>query len=209
MITAYAVKDIKDKLREIGNAKTKNWGIDDAIAESQDTIAAQNGLFVVLYRVETKPAAGGAVILESNKNRDGIGSNILAVSTRIPCGEEADGDYNVGNVPGIFLGSPIGDSEDHVIKFPSVPFTETLSLVTNYNNSEANDFVKANRFAIVKGVTEITPRTILDSDAHEKKKLVLDTAAAFKVLFEGEIGNEQTIEQDNSFALTNISVTFS
>lgn len=208
MITAYAVKDIKDKLREIGNAPTKNWGVDDTKAESQDTIAAQDGLFVVLYRVETNPK-GGSVISESNKNRDKIGSNILAVSTRIPCGETTDEDYNVGNVPGIFLGSPIGESEDHVIKFPSVPFTETLSLVTNYNNSESNDFVKANRFAIVKGVTETTPRTILDSDAKEKKKLVLNTAVAFRVLFEGEIGNEQTIEQDNSFALTNISVTFS
>ena len=206
MITAYTVKDIKDKLREIGNAPTKNWGIDDTEAK-KDTITAQNGLFVVLYRVETNPE-GGAVIAESNKNRDGIGGNILAVSTRLPCGELTDEDYNVGNVPGIFLGSPIGETEDHVIKFPSVPFTETLSLVTNYNNREQNDFVKANRFAIVKGTTETIPRTILDSSASEQKKLVLNTAADFKVLFEGEIGNEQTIEQDNSFALTNISVTF-
>ena len=36
MITAYAVKDIKDKLREIGNAPTKNWGIDDAKAETNN-----------------------------------------------------------------------------------------------------------------------------------------------------------------------------
>lgn len=205
MITAYAVKDIKEKLQELANNNATGWGLDDGKTNEVGAPIAQAlpGLFVVLYRVVSNPKEGSMEINDSLLNRTGFKSNILAVSTRIPGGNSAD-----SNNGGICLGSLIDNGEDHIIKFPSVPFTETKSLITDSNDG-GDGYIKANKFAIVKGFTVTVPQKILNDQAQEKYKFVLDTNTDVQVLFEGDIGNEQTIEPDNSFALTNISITFS
>ena len=54
-----------------------------------------------------------------------------------------------------------------------------------------------------------TPEKIIDGDGDEVDRYILDPNDDFRVLFEGSIQNPQTIEPENSFALTNISISFS
>lgn len=185
MITTHAVEYIADKLKTKTNnvaAGSSDWGFD-----TDNSTGGQQGLFIILYN-DRKYKEG----MPSNDNRDGI--KPLAVSTRIPFGCI----NQVSNVNGATL----------EIRIDNVPYTNTKSVVTEGDRVDGV-YVQANKFALVDGKTVTTPQKIIDGSGTEVDRYILDPTDNFKVLFEGSIQNPQTIEPDNSFALTNISISFS
>lgn len=193
MITTHAVKYIEEILKQKTIDTTKaesidslpiNWGFDQYAEGAPNNPSARKGLFIVLYRVD------GATI----DDRDGV--HLLAVSTRIP-GTKINQVVN-------------GTTKTKTIAIDNVPYTETISVVNSSDQNGAGEYPKANRFALVEGksVTDPTEHKIIDQDGTPQPKYILDTGATYNVLFEGAIQNEQTIEPDNSFALTNIAIKF-
>lgn len=186
MITTHAVEYIADKLKAKANnaaAGSSDWGFD-----TDNSTGGQQGLFIILYNDGWYK--DGSV---SNDDRDGI--RPLAVSTRIP-----NGCINqVTNTNGKTL----------EIKIDNVPYTNTKSVVTEEDKIDGGAYRQANKFALVDGKTVTTPEPIIDGSGTEIDRYILDPTDNFKVLFEGSIQNPQTIEPDNSFALTNIFISFS
>lgn len=191
MITSFEVEDIKNKLQEIANNGVSdpenyasNWGFDVANSEETNLAYVKSGLFVILYRKNTQVSG----LAEASLGTGTADTNpaILAVSTRVPPAKIT--------------------TTEKSIYIQNVPYTETISLVTDSTKVDGK-YVKADAFAIVKGKTVSTPRKIIDQNGQEANKIILDTSDV-KVLFEGDISNEQTIEPNNSFALTNIVITF-
>ena len=186
MITTHAVEDIADKLKaETGNTEvgSSDWGFDTALG-----VGGEEGLFIILYNntyyKEGKP---------QNDDRDGI--KALAVSTRIP-----QGCINqVLNSEG---------KKTLEIKIDNVPYTNTKSVVTS-DDAVNGVYRQATKFALVAGTTVTDPVKIIDGNGDEIDRYILNYSSDFDVLFEGSIQNPQTIEPDNSFALTNISISFS
>lgn len=192
MITTHAVKYIEEILKQkaidaryesVDNLPDR-WGFDEYAQGASNNPSARKGLFIVLYRVE------GTV----HPDRDEI--PLLAVSTRIP-GTKI---YQVVN----------SGTSTKTITIDNVPYTETISVVNSSNQNGAGEYPKANRFALVEGVSvsDPTEHKIIDQGGIPQPKYILDTGATYNVLFEGAIQNEQTIEPDNSFALTNIAIKF-
>lgn len=187
MITTHAVEYIANKLKAQTNNEasgSSEWGFD---TDSNEGI--KQGLFIILYN-DKKYKEGAS----ENTDRDGI--KPLAVSTRIPFG-------CINQVKGT------GNKNTLEIKIDNVPYTNTKSVVIAGDADANGDYPKANRFALVDGKTVSTPEGIIDGDGTEVDRYILDKNDDFKVLFEGNIQNPQTIEPDNSFALTNISISFS
>ena len=192
MITTHAVKYIEEKLKEKTNMPgTDSWGVqmDDGTDAS---LAGTPGLFVVLYNTQTFKNG-----VEPNSDKDGI--KLLAVSTRIPAGAITQ--------------VMEGDKATKKIKIDNVPYTETVSIVTTADKDPNNGYTTANAFAIVEGQTVAANKVveIINAQGNPDPKYILDTSASspVNVLFQGSIQNEQTIEPENSFALTNITITFS
>lgn len=187
MITTHAVEYIASKLKEKTNnnaSGSSEWGFD-----TDSALGGQQGLFIILYN-DKKYKDG----ISENDDRDGI--KPLAVSTRIPSGCI----NQVRNTDG---------KNTLEIKIDNVPYTNTKSVVIAGDADTNGDYPKANRFALVDGKTVSTPEGIIDGNGTEVNRYILDKGDDFKVLFEGNIQNPQTIEPDNSFALTNISISFS
>lgn len=200
MITSHEVENIKNQLQLFANNSVsgnypEEWGFDDK--SETPPLSGTEGLFVVLYNKDNSSFINrNDKTFETNVLANtGTGERrvILARSTRIPAG--------------------LITWSDKTITISNVPYTETISTVTNaevwQDTENQNVYAKANAFAIVMGSIVETPVEILNEQGEPKDKYVLDVSNDPKVLFEGDIGNGQTIEPNNSFALTNIRITFS
>ena len=134
------------------------------------------------------PAEGILVVLTKSKNLESFTSynEILASSTVL--GKD---DVDIFTVEG------------KTINVINIPYSETISI----NKGTATGF------AIVQvAATNLKEVNIVGSNenADPRKKYVIDNAKlnGCSVLFSGSISNSQTIEENNSFSLSNIKITF-
>ena len=93
--------------------------------------------------------------------------------------------------------------EDKTISVINIPYSETISVEKG----------TAKGFAIVQvAAANLKQENIVGSNenADPRKKYVIDNAKleGCSVLFSGSISNNQTIELNNSFSLSNIKITF-
>ena len=93
--------------------------------------------------------------------------------------------------------------EDKTINIINIPYSETISVEKG----------TAQGFAIVQvTAANLKEASIVGSNenADPRKKYVIDNAKldGCSVLFSGSISNNQTIEENNSFSLSNIKITF-
>ena len=136
------------------------------------------------------PDSGILVVLTDGENVDSLNASpskkVLASSTVL-------GKDNVD----------IFSADGKTINVINIPYSETISV-------EAG---KAKGFAIVQVVAaNLKEVSIVGSNenADPHKKYVIDNAKldGCSVLFSGSINTEQTIEENNSFSLSNIKITF-
>ena len=138
---------------------------------------------------EAAPDSGILVVLTDGENVDSLSdstnSKVLASSTVL--GKDAD----------------IFTVEDKTINVINIPYSESISIEKG----------TAKGFAIVQvTATNLKEASIVGSNenADPRKKYVIDNAnldGCF-VLFSGTISTPQTIEENNSFSLSNIKITF-
>jgi len=130
------------------------------------------------WTADSAGSQDGIFIVLAEAANGGNPGKILAVSTRLP--------------------KDIISSSTTTISIGNIPYTETLSI----------DAGTAKVFRIVSGTTRATTNSIINDQGNEVPKYLLETSTAV-TLFEGALsGNGQTIEQNNSFALTNIQISF-
>ena len=130
------------------------------------------------WSADSSGSQNGIFIVLAEAANGGNPGNILAVSTRLPNG--------------------IISSSTNTISIGNIPYTETLSINAG----------TAKVFRIVSGTTRTTADQIINDQGNEVPKYLLSESTAV-TLFEGALsGNGQTIEQNNSFALTNIQISF-
>ena len=136
------------------------------------------------------PDSGILVVLTEEANVDSlstsIGKKVLASSTVL-------GKDNVD----------IFSTEGKTINVINIPYSETTSVEEG----------TAKGFAIVQvAAANLKEVSIVGSNenADPRKKYVIDNAKldGCSVLFSGSISNNQTIEGNNSFSLSNIKITF-
>ena len=139
------------------------------------------------------PAEGILVVLTKDKNLESFASydEILASSTVL--GKD---DVDIFTVEG------------KAINVINIPYSETISINRGI----------ATGFAIVKvESSNLVQADITGSDVAVtpyKKYIINATSVAaddvinYKILFSGELNTEQTIEENNSFSLSNIKITF-
>ena len=135
------------------------------------------------------PDGGILVVLTDGENVDSLsnssGKKVLASSTVLGKNED------------IFTAS------DKTISVINIPYSESISI-------EAGS---AKGFAIVQvASTNLKQENIVGSNenADPRKKYIIDNAKleGCSVLFSGTISTPQTIEENNSFSLSNIKITF-
>ena len=135
------------------------------------------------------PDGGILVVLTDGANvdslSDSVGKKVLASSTVLGKSED------------------IFTAEDKTINVINIPYSETISI-------EAG---KAKGFAIVQvTAANLKGASIVGSNenADPHKKYVIDNTKldGCSVLFSGSINTDQTIEENNSFSLSNIKITF-
>ena len=139
------------------------------------------------------PAEGILVVLTKNKNSESFTSydEILASSTVL-----GKNDVDIFTVEG------------KTINVINIPYSETISI----NKGTATGF------AIVKvESSNLIQADITGSDVEVtpyKKYIINATSAAaddvinYKILFSGALNTDQPIEENNSFSLSNIKITF-
>lgn len=136
------------------------------------------------------PDSGILVVLTDGKDVDSLsdsaGKKVLASSTVL-------GKDDVD----------IFSTEGKTINVINIPYSETISVENG----------TAQGFAIVQvTATNLKEANIVGSNenADPRKKYVIDNAklGGCPVLFSGSISNSQTIEENNSFSLSNIKITF-
>ena len=136
------------------------------------------------------PDSGILVVLTDGKDVDSLstssGKKVLASSTVL-----GKGDVDIFST---------GDKTINVI---NIPYSESISIEKG----------TAQGFAIVQvASTNLKQENIVGSNenADPRKKYVIDNAnlGGCSVLFSGSISNNQTIEENNSFSLSNIKITF-
>ena len=139
---------------------------------------------------ETVPDSGILVVLTDEANVDSlntsIGKKVLASSTVLG---KNDAD--------------IFSANDKTINVINIPYSETISVEKG----------TAKGFAIVQvAAANLKEVNIVGSNenADPRRKYVIDNAKLndCSVLFSGSISNNQTIEENNSFSLSNIKITF-
>jgi len=197
MITIHEVENIKKQLQKLANGSIElgagqNYPVDWGFDNLAEPTPSATGLFVVLYN------NGDSFVNNIEAKKADVGTSdkrtILAISTRIPAG--------------------LITRNDKTITISNVPYTETISTVTSdtkwQDNENNNVYAKATAFAIVMGNIGNKVEILNEQGIGiQKYVLSLEGEESPKVLFEGNIGNGQTIEPNNSFALTNIRITFS
>ena len=136
------------------------------------------------------PDSGILVVLTDGENVDSLstspGKKVLASSTVL-------GKDNVD----------IFSTESKTINVINIPYSETISVEKG----------TAKGFAIVQvAAANLKEVNIVGSNenADPRKKYVIDNTKLddCSVLFSGSISNNQTIEENNSFSLSNIKITF-
>ena len=135
------------------------------------------------------PDSGILVVLTDGENVDSlsnsIGKKVLASSTVL------------GKNDDIFT------VENKTINVINIPYSETISVEKGTAQGFAIVQVTANNLkeASIVGSNE-------NADPH--KKYIIDNTKlnGCSVLFSGSISNNQTIEENNSFSLSNIKITF-
>ena len=139
---------------------------------------------------ETAPDSGILVVLTDGENVDSLstsnGKKVLASSTVL-------GKNDVD----------IFSTESKTINVINIPYSETISV-------EAGT---AQGFAIVQVAADNLKEVNIvgsNENADPRKKYVIDNAKlnGCSVLFSASISNNQTIEDNNSFSLSNIKITF-
>lgn len=139
---------------------------------------------------ETVPDSGILVVLTDGENVDSLstspGKKVLASSTVL--GKD---DVNIFSTDG------------KTINVINIPYSETISIEKG----------TAKGFAIVQvAAANLKEVNIVGSNenADPRKKYVIDNTKleGCSVLFSGSISNNQTIEENNSFSLSNIKITF-
>ena len=142
---------------------------------------------------ELAPDGGILVVLTNEANLENFTTygNILASSTVL--GTEKD----------IFS---IADS-GKTINVINIPYSETISVV---DNGEATGFaiVQVEQGDLIK--KSITGN---GANADLREKYIIkagsnDTVSNYKILFSGSLSGDQTIQDNNSFSLSNIKITF-
>ena len=135
------------------------------------------------------PDGGILVVLTDGANVDSLsnsaGKKVLASSTVL--GKDID----------------IFTVEDKTINVINIPYSESISVEKG----------NATGFAIVKvTAANLISKDIVGSNenADTRKKYIInkDTLEGCSVLFSGSISGTQTIEENNSFSLSNIKITF-
>ena len=135
------------------------------------------------------PDSGILVVLTDGENVDSLsnspGKKVLASSTVLGKNED------------------IFTAEDKTINVINIPYSETISVEKG----------TAKGFAIVQvAAANLKDVNIVGSNenADPHKKYVIDNTKlnGCYVLFSGSISNNQTIEENNSFSLSNIKITF-
>ena len=139
---------------------------------------------------ETAPENGILVVLTDGKDVDSlsisVGKKVLASSTVLGKG-----------------GVDIFSTDGKTINVINIPYSETISVEKG----------TAQGFAIVQ-VTAANLKQVSivgsNENADPRKKYVIDNnnLSGCSVLFSGSISNNQTIEENNSFSLSNIKITF-
>ena len=136
------------------------------------------------------PDSGILVVLTDGENVDSLstspGKKVLASSTVL-----GKGDVDIFSTDG------------KTINVINIPYSETISVEKG----------TAKGFAIVQvAAANLKEVNIVGSNenADPRKKYVIDNAKlnGCSVLFSGSISNNQTIEENNSFSLSNIKITF-
>lgn len=136
---------------------------------------------------ETAPESGILIVLTDKENIETFDSNkILASSTVL--GKD---DVNIFTVEG------------KTINVISIPYSETISVDTG----------TAKGFAIVQVTSgNLFKKSIVGSgtDVKPYDKYVINPSSLSDcfILFSGSLNGQQTIENDNSFSLSNIKITF-
>ena len=139
---------------------------------------------------ETAPGSGILVVLTDGANVDSLsdsaGKKVLASSTVL-------GKDNVD----------IFSTDGKTINVINIPYSETISVEKG----------TAKGFAIVQvAAANLKEVNIVGSNenADPRKKYVIDKSKldGCSVLFSGSINTDQTIEDNNSFSLSNIKITF-
>ena len=138
----------------------------------------------------TAPDSGILVVLTDGKDVDSlstsVGKKVLASSTVL-----GKGDVDIFSIDG------------KTINVINIPYSETISVEKG----------TAQGFAIVQ-VTAANLKQVSivgsNENADPRKKYVIDNSnlSGCSVLFSGSISNNQTIEENNSFSLSNIKITF-
>ena len=139
------------------------------------------------------PESGILVVLTDSENLENFtgSSNILASSTVL------------GKSNGVFSIADSGKTIDVI----NIPYSETISVNTG----------TAKGFAIVEvnqGDLEEKSITGNNPEAKMRKKYVIKAGSGvdvsnYKILFSGALSGDQTIQDNNSFSLSNIKITFS
>ena len=97
----------------------------------------------------------------------------------------------------------IFSTDGKTINVINIPYSETISIEKGTAQGFAIVQVAANNLKEVSIVGS-------NENADPRKKYVIDNTklAGCSVLFSGSISNNQTIEENNSFSLSNIKITF-
>ena len=145
---------------------------------------------------ETAPDGGILVVLTDESNLENFTgySNILASSTVL--------DDSKAEV------FKINSANNKTIDVNNIPYSETISI----NSGDANGF------AIVQvNQDELQSKDITGSgpNADLRKKYIIKASSAdnesvpnYKILFSGTLSSPQKIQDNNSFSLSNIKITF-
>ena len=141
---------------------------------------------------ESAPDGGILVVLTNEANLENFTTygNILASSTVL--GTEKD----------IFS---IADS-GKTINVINIPYSETISI--NTGTAKGFAIVQVEQGDLIKkSITGSDPNASL-WDKYIIKAGSNDTVSNYKILFSGSLSGDQTIQDNNSFSLSNIKITF-
>ena len=143
---------------------------------------------------ETAPDGGILVVLTDESNLENFTgySNILASSTVL--------DDSKAEV------FKINSANNKTIDVNNIPYSETISI--NTGTAKGFAIVQVEQGDLIK---ESITGNGANADLREKyiiKAGSNDTVSNYKILFSGSLSGDQTIQDNNSFSLSNIKITF-
>ena len=143
---------------------------------------------------ETAPDGGILVVLTDGANLENFTgySNILASSTVL--------DDSKAEV------FKINSANNKTIDVNNIPYSETISI--NGGTAKGFAIVQVEQGDLIK-----KPITGKGANADLREKYIIkagsdDTVSNYKILFSGSLSGDQIIQDNNSFSLSNIKITF-